>query len=89
MRLLHTQTYDFKEFIGDAVPPYVILSHRWCDSEVSYKEFRKGTKTEGAGYQKVIDACRAVRDREKVEWIWVTRPSPARSASLVSDTDWV
>ncbi|KAK4554900.1 hypothetical protein LTR86_008048 [Recurvomyces mirabilis] len=37
MRLLNTSTLEFREFVDP--PPYVILSHRWGDDEVSYEEF--------------------------------------------------
>jgi hypothetical protein len=71
MRLLNAHGLNFKEFLGDEVPPYVILSHRWSDSEVSYKDFRKNRKTDGAGYSKIINACRVAREIAKLEWIWI------------------
>ncbi|KAK5109121.1 hypothetical protein LTR62_007483 [Meristemomyces frigidus] len=29
MRLLNAKTFDFQEFLGNVVPEYIILSHRW------------------------------------------------------------
>lgn len=71
MRLLNTKTLEFKLFLGEERPPYVILSHRWSDDEVSYKELRKGTKTSGVGYEKITGACRTARERAGLEWIWI------------------
>lgn len=70
MRLLNTKTYDLKEFFEDQIPEYVILSHRWEENEVSYKEFRKGQNKHGPGYKKIIDFCAFARSRIR-EWVWV------------------
>jgi hypothetical protein len=40
MRLLHSETLEFKEFNSDNVPPYAILSHTWGVDEVNYQEMR-------------------------------------------------
>ncbi|KAG7006581.1 hypothetical protein G7Y79_00014g037560 [Physcia stellaris] len=40
MRLIHTSTLSFHEFLGDHnVPLYAILSHVWEEEEVSYHDF--------------------------------------------------
>lgn len=71
MRLLNTQTLEFKEFLGDEKPSYVILSHRWSHDEVSHKEFRKRSKTSGIGYDKIVRACEVARTTAKLDWIWI------------------
>lgn len=38
MRLLHSRTLDFKTFLEDELPRYLILSHTWGDDEVSYQD---------------------------------------------------
>ncbi|KAE9365545.1 hypothetical protein N431DRAFT_431000 [Stipitochalara longipes BDJ] len=38
MRLLNIKTMKMEEFLGETVPPYVILSHRWGSEEVSLQE---------------------------------------------------
>ena len=46
MRLLHTREFRFKEFFDirrtdPNSPKYAILSHRWCDEEITFQEFSK------------------------------------------------
>ena len=64
MRLLNVHTLELEDFTGREVPNYCILSHRWGNDEVSYKEFRKGAKKDSAGYRKILDFCALVKDRE-------------------------
>ena len=45
MRLLHSTSLDFHEYHDD-VPSYLILSHTWGASEVSYQEMRHLQKVE-------------------------------------------
>ena len=86
MRLLNVNTYKVKEFVGDQIPPYSILSHRWGAEEVSFKDFRAGRMQESAGYLKIMDCCRFTRKRSlktlkeadvltprnaAIEWTWV------------------
>ena len=53
MRLLNTKSLDFGEFFDSDIPKHAILSHRWGENEVLYKEFKKGTASEGAGLKKI------------------------------------
>jgi len=70
MRLLNAHTLELKEFLGDAIPPYVILSHTWDEEEVSLNDMHTGQATSRRGYAKVQGACaQAVRDR--YHWIWI------------------
>lgn len=39
IRLLHAKELTFKEFVGDKIPPYAIVSHRWTEEEVSHQDF--------------------------------------------------
>ena len=63
MRLLNVNTYEFKEFFDHDIPPYGILSHRWGEDEVSYKEFRKGRGQNSSGHRKILDFCAFIRQR--------------------------
>ena len=63
MRLLNVHTLELEDFTEREVPRYCILSHRWGNDEVSYKEFRKGFKKDSAGYRKILDFCALVKDR--------------------------
>lgn len=57
MRLVNTSTLKLHEFIGNKIPPYAILSHRWEGSEVSLQDLRDGRGVEMAGYQKIVKCC--------------------------------
>lgn len=62
MRLLNIETLKFGEFYDENIPDYWILSHRWCEKEVSYEEFLKPEDTDGPGYCKIVDFCNFVGD---------------------------
>ncbi|KAK4574948.1 hypothetical protein LTR86_000798 [Recurvomyces mirabilis] len=80
MRLLNTSTLKLQEFF--VPPPYVILSHRWSDEEVSYEDFilvrrdpeqlppylvEEAAEIRGRrGYRKIIDF--AVKAKEHLHW---------------------
>lgn len=62
MRLLHIETLELKEFFGEEVPPYAILSHRWDKSEVSFTEMREKRNMEGhPGMAKIQGFCNFAR----------------------------
>ena len=70
MRLLQTKTRQFGEFYDSQIPHYAILSHRWGDSEVSFKEMRKGTAPHGSGMAKIDNFCRLAAARG-FDWAWI------------------
>ncbi|XXG96149.1 hypothetical protein Hte_002428 [Hypoxylon texense] len=83
MRLINTHTLKFKEFIGNQVPLYAILSHTWeTDEEVSYYEWThlsKSTKAK-AGFAKILGACHLARE-EHLQWLWVDTNCIDKSSS--------
>ena len=70
MRLLHTKTRQFGEFFDSQIPQYAILSHRWGDREVSFKEMRKGTAPHESGMAKIDNFCRLAATRG-FDWAWI------------------
>ena len=73
MRLLHTSHLKFREYIGQNIPRYAILSHTWVeDEEISFKEWQDQTPetSNKSGYRKIIAACREARGNG-LNWIWV------------------
>jgi hypothetical protein len=40
MRLLDSTTLEFREFIGEQIPPYAILSHTWREKELSFQDMQ-------------------------------------------------
>jgi hypothetical protein len=83
MRLLNIDTLSFSEFSNENRPEYVILSHRWDDAELSFKEYCKNQNITGAGYRKIIEFCNFVRDGlpedefnfspspRSWKWVWI------------------
>jgi hypothetical protein len=72
MRLLNSITLKLEEFIGNKIPKYAILSHRWDNEEFTYKDSQDSNGIDSilAGYQKIKGCCRqAVRDGHDYVWI--------------------
>ncbi|KAI1164007.1 hypothetical protein F5B18DRAFT_291407 [Nemania serpens] len=73
MRLINTTTLELKEFFGEDIPAYAILSHVWGANEVSYHEWmarQDPVVNSKSGYVKIIGTCKlAIRDR--LDWLWV------------------
>ncbi|KAK5703432.1 hypothetical protein LTR17_022116 [Elasticomyces elasticus] len=66
---------------------YVILSHRWGDDEVSFKEWRKGLKTSGQGYEKIMQCCEFIKARpDWPQYVWIdTIAIDKRSSAELSE----
>ncbi|RYC55866.1 hypothetical protein CHU98_g10343 [Xylaria longipes] len=73
MRLLHTTTFELRDFVGEA-PKYAILSHTWgpAEDEVSYHDLISGkwTSVDNAGAAKIRGFC-ALASKNGYEWGWV------------------
>ncbi|KAK3711883.1 hypothetical protein LTR37_009401 [Vermiconidia calcicola] len=65
MRLLNIRTLQLEEFFEQDVPRYCILSHRWQGKEITYKEFRKGLRTDSPSYKKIVDFCSFVQGQQQ------------------------
>ena len=85
MRLLNVHSLQLQEFTDGNIPEYCILSHRWGEDEVSFKEFRKHSKCDGEGYRKIYGFCEFVKrmpvhweqfpemifDTTNMDWVWI------------------
>ncbi|KAF2763944.1 HET-domain-containing protein [Teratosphaeria nubilosa] len=78
MRLLHTETYTFNEYLDPETTQYAILSHRWntSGSEVLYHELKDiASHPElfaSSRFDKIKMACATARHRtQPLEWIWI------------------
>lgn len=76
MWLLHAQTHELKEFIGNQIPPYAILSHRWGTEEVSFQDVRTGRARYKEGYKKIDFCCEQALQHEdtngsEILHVWV------------------
>jgi len=72
IRLLNTETWKLKEFMGDSnLPPYAIVSHTWGDDEVTYQDIISwASKRTKAGYTKT-EYCCAQATGDGLEWAWI------------------
>jgi hypothetical protein len=57
MCLLDTTTLTVGEFLGDSIPQYAILSHRWEDEEVSFQDLQSGRGLGMKGHTKIQGCC--------------------------------
>jgi hypothetical protein len=76
MRLLNVKTRKFEEFLGDNVPPYAILSHRWGDSEVTFQDINSGRlsawrKTWSKSWPPKLEGCRLQAIQDNLSYIWI------------------
>ena len=72
MRLLNLTTLEFKEFWGDEVPAYIILSHRWGEDEPTYNTFKDHQARQSEGFQKIAGFCRTIGVYDPgIQWLWV------------------
>ncbi|KAK4443620.1 HET-domain-containing protein, partial [Podospora aff. communis PSN243] len=92
MRLLHTDTLQLVEFMGDYDGQYAILSHTWEKDEISFQEMllaNKNTQPEAeavkqkAGYRKIRDfATVAAKDGHEYAWVDTCCIDKSSSAEL-------
>ncbi|KAI6823709.1 hypothetical protein KC340_g994 [Hortaea werneckii] len=89
MRLINTETLDMREFLPAYIPRYAILSHRWQEEEVSFKQYIKRHKypeiQQLKGFAKIVQLCRIARERQ-MEWAWIdTCCIDSRSSAELSE----
>lgn len=72
MHLLHTRTRKLREFHGDKIPAYAILSHVWGEGEVTYQDMQasRSQAAKKAGFSKISQTCRKALE-ESLEYAWV------------------
>ncbi|CZR65466.1 uncharacterized protein PAC_15366 [Phialocephala subalpina] len=73
MRLLNTSILMLQEFIGEDIPQYAILSHRWEEEEVTFQDFQEVQNSKGdakKGWSK-IEGCRAQGAKDGYQWVWI------------------
>ena len=70
MRLLETTTFELKEFFGSNIPEYAILSHRWDDDEVTFRDVQRHQNPTAGGWAKIRSACAFARERGQ-SYLWI------------------
>ncbi|EPE35852.1 hypothetical protein GLAREA_05190 [Glarea lozoyensis ATCC 20868] len=83
MRLINTTTLSLEEFIGDNIPRYAILSHRWENDEVLYQDMSSQSRTSKRGWSKIQGCCQqALADGWPYVWVDSCCIDKASSAEL-------
>jgi hypothetical protein len=81
MRLIDTKTLTLKEFFGNQIPPYAILSHTWFEEEVSFQDWAdQSLASQKKGYKKIFDACQLAQ-KHGHDYIWVDTNCIDKSSS--------
>ncbi|KAI9710152.1 MAG: hypothetical protein M1820_002954 [Bogoriella megaspora] len=80
MRLLHTTATELKDFSDAEIPQYAILSHRWEDEEVLFKDIESNNWKQKAGASKVVGCCREAAQLG-YDWVWIDTCSIDKSSS--------
>lgn len=72
MKLIDTTTLELKEFFGNAIPTYAILSHTWEGDEVSYQDFilPRRSAEESKGFLKIDQTCILARE-SGIRYAWI------------------
>ncbi|KAF5355546.1 hypothetical protein D9758_006431 [Tetrapyrgos nigripes] len=74
MRLLHTSTYELKEFISSDIPEYAILSHTWEEEEILFEDIHnpasRKVATRKRGWRKVVGTCERAKE-DGLDWVWI------------------
>ena len=71
MRLINVDSYEVKEFLGDGVPEYAVLSHTWGREEVSLQDMQDlGSARCKKGFIKIQHCCRQAK-ADGWQWAWI------------------
>lgn len=73
MRLLNSESFEIKEFVGDRIPEYAILSHTWEGDEVLFadmQDLQSGRARSKRGWSKVERFCQKAAE-DGFEWCWI------------------
>ncbi|KAK5663851.1 hypothetical protein OQA88_54 [Cercophora sp. LCS_1] len=70
MRLLDTRNFKLCSFLVET-PPYAILSHRWLEEEVTFKEISDpGKRASLKGWVKILNCCRVAAE-DGWDYVWI------------------
>ena len=88
MWLINTTTLKLREFMGDVLPKYAILSHRWHDTEeISFQEIQSDESQiqqrmkQKVGFKKVKEAAARAKEDDRCGWLWVDTCSIDKKSS--------
>ena len=81
MRLIRVADLELCEFTGGHLPDYAILSHTWCEGEVSLQEFQNKSSVDKPGWTKIREFCRVAKEQYGCDWGWVDTCSIDKTSS--------
>jgi Heterokaryon incompatibility protein (HET) len=86
MRLLNVHSYEIREFFGDAIPEYAILSHTWGAEENTFQDMsclnaaaRSSLDSRDEldtpislkkDFKKIRYSCEEAK-KDRLEWVWI------------------
>ncbi|RFU35522.1 hypothetical protein B7463_g826, partial [Scytalidium lignicola] len=70
MHLINTETFEIREFGGEDVPQYAVLSHTWGEEEVTLQDMRRANSEAKKGYEKVKNFC-SIAKADNFEFVWI------------------
>jgi Heterokaryon incompatibility protein (HET) len=72
MYLINTHTYRLEEFLDETVKQYAILSHRWGDNEVSFRQMQNPPSSlfHNQKFEKILNTCKQAR-KDGWPFVWV------------------
>ncbi|PKS11197.1 hypothetical protein jhhlp_002958 [Lomentospora prolificans] len=97
MRLLHISTLELRSFLhADLCPPYIAVSRRWQEGQVSYSAFLNDRERAIAseGFSFVTNACQIAK-QSGFDYLWIyslcvdESSSAEVSEAAISSFDWL
>ncbi|KAF2768261.1 hypothetical protein EJ03DRAFT_123111 [Teratosphaeria nubilosa] len=73
MWVINVRTHDLQCFNQGLLPAYAILSHTWCEEEVTFKEMQEQNQTgysNKPGWRKIMFTCDQAFE-DGIAWAWV------------------
>lgn len=73
MRLINVHDFSMKEFYGNNIPAYAILSHTWGDEEVLLSDWTSEKQCKArpkGGFAKICFCCKQAK-QDGWDWAWV------------------
>ena len=73
MRLINVESLKLEMFVGDKIPPYAILSHRWGvdGEEVSYHDIETGNFEKRGNWSMKLKGCCNQANKDGLGYAWI------------------
>jgi len=73
MRLINVETFKLKEFFGEVVPLYAILSHTWGDDkeEVTFSNIKRRSIKKARNRLIKFEGCCKQAKKDGLKYVWI------------------